>query len=106
MNMGHETDVHHRKPRSRGGGNNPENLVRVPIKKHRAWHRLFTNLSPQEIAAIINDCWLDPDFYLVAIPRKKIQGQKHKHTIKIVCDTCGDKCSMQDVKVPIVKKLK
>lgn len=103
--MGHDTDIHHRRPRSRGGGNNPENLSGVPVNYHQAWHKLFANLSPQEIAAIINDCWLDPDFYFVTIPRKKVQGQKHKRTLKVVCDNCGDRCQIEDVKTPLVRKL-
>lgn len=98
-------DRHHRKPKSRGGGNNEENISIVPPKKHQAWHRLFQNLSPQEIAAIINDCWLDPDFYFVTIPRRKAVGKRHRHTLEITCKTCGNGCEIKDVKTEILKKI-
>jgi len=57
-------DLHHRKPKSQGGGKEPRNLSTVPVKKHRAWHLLFRNCKPEEIARIINATWLDPDFKL------------------------------------------
>ena len=65
------TDPHHRRPQALGGQSNPENISIVPIKKHRAWHILFRNHPPEVIAEIINKTWLDPEFELVVIPRKK-----------------------------------
>ena len=100
-----EYDIHHRLPTSRGGKNNPENLSRVPVNQHRAWHTVFRNESAQEIAKRINDTWLDPAYYLVAIPRKRKQGEKHKHQLQIVCTECGGRCEMKDVPVRILKKL-
>lgn len=65
------TSRHHRRPRSRGGDSSRRNIVRVPADKHAAWHLLFVNLSPHEIAAQINAVWLDPDFYFTVqeVPR-------------------------------------
>lgn len=62
-------DNHHRKPRSRGGDNSPRNIVRVPRNKHEAFHLLFENHSPEEIATILNDFWIDTDYFMVAVPR-------------------------------------
>jgi hypothetical protein len=58
---------HHRKPISRGGKTTPQNLSMVSCVKHRAWHTLFANMSPPEIAEEINSVWLDPDFMLKAL---------------------------------------
>jgi hypothetical protein len=42
--------AHHIYPSSRGGGNNPENILKdTPADTHWAWHRLFGNLTPEEI---------------------------------------------------------
>ena len=60
-----ETNTHHRLPRSKGGGNNVNNLVEVPITLHRAWHSLFQNYSPEEIAEIINLTWIPTDCHMV-----------------------------------------
>jgi hypothetical protein len=100
------TDLHHRKPRSRGGTDYIENISRVPRKKHVAWHRLFTNMSPQEIAHIISDVWLDPDFYLVAVPRNKKKSPRHKHTLKISCQNCGDQCDIVDMPTRLLRQVR
>lgn len=55
-------DWHHRKPRSLGGNNGDRNMSQVNAVQHQAWHILFRNRDPFEIAAIINAVWLDPDF--------------------------------------------
>ena len=60
---------HHRKPRSLGGDDTARNVIRVPDKKHQAWHMLFSNLTPAQIAEVINATWLDPDYVLVAFRR-------------------------------------
>ena len=63
-------NMHHRRPKSLGGGNTGENLSRVLVKQHRAWHTLFRNYEVQAIASIINDVWLDPQYELVVRRRK------------------------------------
>ena len=57
--------THHRKPVSRGGKTIPENLSVVPVVKHRAWHTLFGNMNPMEIADEINKYWLDPSYEFI-----------------------------------------
>lgn len=64
-------DKHHRKPKSRGGNNHPSNISIVRANQHRAWHVLFGNMMPNEIAQIINSVWISSDWELVA--RKKVQ---------------------------------
>jgi hypothetical protein len=61
MLFNHESR-HHRKPRSLGGGNDLRNTVIVSQEQHNAWHRLFQNWEPEDIAEVINDMWLDPDY--------------------------------------------
>jgi len=65
-----ERSIHHRKPRSIGGGNNTDNLIDVPVTKHRAWHTLFENLTAVFICRLINDVWLDTDYKFVCVPRE------------------------------------
>lgn len=47
-------DKHHIDPVSRGGEKNKKNIVHVPIEKHRTYHRLFGNLTPEEIIKTLN----------------------------------------------------
>ncbi len=58
---------HHRKPQSLGGDNSPENISIVPAGLHESWHHLFSNLTPEEIAKLITDVWLDPAYEMVAV---------------------------------------
>lgn len=58
---------HHRKPRSLGGSNRASNISEVPEHMHRAWHLLFGNKTPEEIASVINHTWLDPDWQMLAV---------------------------------------
>ncbi len=57
-------DWHHRKPRSLGGENIDRNMSHVSVSRHRAWHNLFKNMTPEQIAKVINDTWIDPDVIL------------------------------------------
>ena len=63
-------DFHHRLPRSRGGDDSEENLVQVPVVKHQAYHTLFQNHLPEEIARILNETWISKDWELTARRRK------------------------------------
>ena len=63
-------DMHHRKSKSRGGNSKPRNLSRVPKNLHVAYHQLFSNMQPDEIAALLNETWIDMDYMLVAVRRK------------------------------------
>jgi hypothetical protein len=60
-----DTNTHHRLPRSKGGGNDTNNLVQVNVTKHRAWHTLFQNYSPEQIADIINRTWIPTNCKMV-----------------------------------------
>lgn len=62
--------LHHRRPRSGGGGENSDNLVWCPQNKHRSWHVLFQNWSPQRIAEEINRNWLDTRFKFIVVARQ------------------------------------
>lgn len=67
----HGNDLHHRKPRSLGDPkcckmNDPENVSEVLVSKHRAWHLLFKNYTPERIIQIINAVWIDPDYIIIA----------------------------------------
>ena len=60
---------HHRKPKKLGGSGKlgSPNMVLVSVIKHRAWHCLFLTKTPKDIARIINETWLDPDWEMVAV---------------------------------------
>ena len=63
------TTTHHRKPRSLGGTSECRNIVELIQSHHEAWHTLFQNWTPEQIAFAINSYYLDPDYYFVV--RKK-----------------------------------
>lgn len=73
--MKQHRDNHHRLPTSKGGKNEPDNISRVKIAEHRAYHQLFRNHLPAEVAAILTKTWIDPAYYLVAIPRQKSRNR-------------------------------
>jgi hypothetical protein len=61
---------HHRLPRSQGGTGHARNISIVCPQKHAAYHRLFQNYLPPQVAAILNEVWIDLDWELVAVRRK------------------------------------
>ena len=66
---------HHRRPKILNGSGklSSPNMVKVKVVKHRAWHTLFGTNTPQKIADIINETWLDNDWELIA--RRKDDGK-------------------------------
>ncbi len=58
---------HHRVPRARNGSNEPPNTVRVNHKKHEAYHILFGIMTPTEIAELLTETWIDPQYKMVAV---------------------------------------
>src|SRR5437764_85240 len=44
---------HHMTPRSRGGDNSPENLLLIKIERHFYWHKLFANLTLEEVIRLL-----------------------------------------------------
>lgn len=63
---GVQHNVHHRKPTSRSGTDDESNISIVPAKVHDAYHLIFSNLSPEAIAQVLSERWIDPDYELVA----------------------------------------
>lgn len=63
-------NLHHRKPTSKGGTDDPKNMSKVSVVQHAAWHTLFGNKDPQEIVDIINQTWIDPSVRLVVKKRR------------------------------------
>jgi len=66
------TDKHHRKGQRYGGTNSypPGNLVTVPIKEHEAFHTLFKDPTPTNIAEQLNETWLDPEWMMIPIQKE------------------------------------
>jgi hypothetical protein len=46
---------------------------------HRSWHTLFGSMTPPEIARLITEVYLDPDYRMVCQlkPRQKRDNQLH-----------------------------
>ena len=63
-----EYNWHHRKPKILGGSGriSSGNMVEVRVDHHRAFHMLFQTVTVPEIAAILNETWIDPDWELIA----------------------------------------
>ena len=61
---------HHRKPKSRGGSGKRHNIVLVPDNLHKAYHVLFRNLTPHQVAKILTETWVDPEWELIARRKK------------------------------------
>lgn len=55
---------HHRRCRSNGGSDHESNISIVPKHLHQCWHALFSNHTPETIAAIITERWLDPAYVM------------------------------------------
>lgn len=80
-------DKHHRVPQSRGGTNDMRNISRVHPKYHKAFHLLFGNMKAEEIARVLTEVWIDPDKYMVCMPRqKKVVTPKRK---RCYCELCN-----------------
>jgi hypothetical protein len=73
-------DCHHRLPRSAGGRNTKDNMVRVPQALHRAWHLLFRNWLPPQIADELNKTWISKQWRMVAFTRPQ-KGTRTKTTV-------------------------
>ena len=57
---------HHRKCRSNGGRTTSRNVIVIKDNVHRAYHTLFGNMTPPEIANALNRIFIDPDYRMVA----------------------------------------
>lgn len=61
---------HHKKPKSIGGSDSPENISMLPKNLHSAWHCLFKTYDAHRIASLINKYYLDPAFEFIVVPKK------------------------------------
>lgn len=75
---GNKPTRHHRKPKSIGGCNEPENISVIRLKKHVAWHILFGDMCAKQIAEEINKYYLDPSFKFVARGTGYVHPRKGK----------------------------
>ena len=71
--------LHHRCPQSLGGQKTKENISVVDIKKHECWHTLFANMTPYEIAKVINSVWLDPSYQFLCVNKRPDDTQRLAH---------------------------
>jgi hypothetical protein len=76
-------DRHHRHPKSRrssfmGDIHDKRNISLVDPKLHRAYHLLFQNRTAQEIAKLLTDVWISPDWVMIAVPRHKPPHKKRR----------------------------
>lgn len=73
---------HHIIPRSRGGKKGIENMVTLTTKKHRDYHVLFENKTPEEIINyLVTDCW-NGQWHHVEKMYDRIKYNKSKKTSK------------------------
>jgi len=61
---------HHRTPKSLGGSDEDHNISSVTIVKHQAYHLLFENGTPYDVASILNNVWISPEYQLVVRRRR------------------------------------
>lgn len=50
---------HHIIPRSRGGTDSKDNILKKSYLEHNAWHYLFYNMKPEEAIQMIIKQWTD-----------------------------------------------
>lgn len=60
---------HHRLARDNGGTDEESNISIVPWNLHEHFHGLFGTSSPEEIAKVLTDVWVDPSYEIVACRR-------------------------------------
>lgn len=60
-----ETNIHHIIPRSRGGGEDNSNKVRIPRRIHELYHNLFSNMTPSEVLSFLENCIWDGDTSII-----------------------------------------
>jgi len=103
-------DRHHRRAQSlflpgEKGKDDPRNISVVPVELHRAYHRLFRNFDPQQVAELLTRDWIDADWVLIAQKRKKKRRRKFKRSTDIVCSSCGSRCKIEHTKKVVEEEL-
>ncbi len=63
---------HHKKPKHLGGKSNKRNLSLLSPLQHTSWNILtnYNQLLPHQIAEVINEKYLDPDYKFICVKRK------------------------------------
>ena len=65
----HKMSKHHRKCRSHGQGKRG-NVVLVRDDHHRAYHLLFADKFPWQVAEILNKTWINPEYQLICVSKE------------------------------------
>ena len=65
---------HHRLPKCLGGTDDPSNISFVRDDRHRAYHLLFSEGSPDKVVMRLNKYWIDPAYELVVVPKEYGEG--------------------------------
>jgi hypothetical protein len=78
------TDKHHRIPQSKGGSNESWNISYVDRKMHQAYHTLFGNKDPEEVARLLNRFWIDPRVEFLVVKKCAKDVSNHGRD----CDGC------------------
>ena len=56
---------HHIRPTSRGGDHSNENIAYIKDRKHRHYHNIFGNMTPDEIIVyLVTDFWNNQWYWL------------------------------------------
>lgn len=58
---------HHRKCKINGGKSNKQNISHITRRHHEAWHTLTGHKTPQEIAKLFTDIYIDPDYEFICV---------------------------------------
>jgi hypothetical protein len=74
--MDEKRSRHHKRCRSNGGKTTKRNVVMINDNLHRAWHLLFSNMTPPEVAHLINTTFIDPDYHMVCEVKPKLKRVK------------------------------
>ena len=77
VNSAREKTRHHKVPRSRcvSGELQPDNIVKIERQYHRAWHILFSNRTPFEIAILLIEKFFPHGYVRSALIHVSWQGR-------------------------------
>lgn len=84
---------HHRRPQSLGGTNDKRNISLVKQHHHEAWHLLFENMEPDQIAMVINQVFIDPDYVLVPVYVGEGRDNRRQETVDRLTKQIELRCS-------------
>lgn len=72
-----EMTRHHRRCRANNGKTTKRNCILIKDNLHRAYHTIFGSMTPPEVAKLLTEVYIDPDYRMVAElkPRRKRNKQ-------------------------------